>query len=108
MQKERDAHPDHQDIFLEISNMEILAKHIVNFRKANGLSQKAFADLCKLHRTYIGSIERLERNVSVGTLEVIAQTIGIPVFMLFIPTAIDYSKRISPLAGEKGDSSATL
>jgi transcriptional regulator with XRE-family HTH domain len=89
MQKTRNAHFQNQEMFFEISNMEILAKHIIGFREANGLSQEAFADMCHLHRTYIGSIERYERNVSLNTLEVIAKAIGIPLFLLFIPVSLN-------------------
>lgn len=58
---------------------QILAENIRAFRKTKGLSQEEFADLCNFHRTYIGSIERKERNVTLSTLEVIAYTIGITV-----------------------------
>jgi transcriptional regulator with XRE-family HTH domain len=37
-----------------------------------GLSQDAFADLCEVHRTYIGSVERGERNITLDTLARIA------------------------------------
>ena len=33
-------------------------------RKTTGMSQEAFAATCKLHRTYIGQIERGEKNIS--------------------------------------------
>ncbi|MCC6445823.1 MAG: helix-turn-helix transcriptional regulator [Armatimonadetes bacterium] len=36
-------------------------------RKEAGLSQENFADLCDLHRTYIGAIERGEKNITLGT-----------------------------------------
>lgn len=56
-----------------------LAKNIRFFRKQNSLSQEALADLCNLHRTYIGSVEREERNVSLSTLEVLAEALGVTV-----------------------------
>ena len=56
-----------------------LADSILAFRKAKGLSQEELADLCGLHRTYIGSVEREERNVTLSTLEVLAGALGVSV-----------------------------
>ena len=57
----------------------ILADNVRTFRKANGYSQERLADLCELHRTYIGSVEREERNVSLSTLEVLARALKVSV-----------------------------
>ena len=59
-----------------------LAANIRAFREANSLSQEEFADMCGLHRTYIGSVERGERNVTLSTLEVFASVLGITVSQL--------------------------
>jgi transcriptional regulator with XRE-family HTH domain len=56
-----------------------LAKNILAFRKEKGLSQEELADRCGLHRTYIGSVERSERNVTLSTLETIAHTLEVSV-----------------------------
>jgi len=56
---------------------EILAKNIRLFRNKLGVSQEALADESGLHRTYIGSIERGERNVSVDNIEKIAKALNV-------------------------------
>lgn len=62
-----------------------LAENILAFRKVRGLSQEKLADHCELHRTYIGSVEREERNVTLSTLEVLAQALGVSVPELLTP-----------------------
>lgn len=64
-----------------------LAENIRAFRKKHGYSQEELADLCELHRTYIGSVEREERNVSLSTLEVLARALKVSVPELLTPRA---------------------
>jgi transcriptional regulator with XRE-family HTH domain len=54
---------------------KILADNVKAYRNAKGLSQEELADQCGLHRTYIGSVERCERNVTLGTLELLAHAL---------------------------------
>ena len=56
-----------------------LAANIRAFREANNLSQEEFADMCDLHRTYVGSVERGERNETLSTLEIFASVIGVSI-----------------------------
>ncbi len=51
---------------------QILADNIRDYRKARRISQEDLADRCDLHRTYVGSVERGERNVILSTLETFA------------------------------------
>ena len=65
----------------------ILAENLRQFRKTQGCSQEELASRCELHRTYIGSVEREERNVSLSTLEVLAKALGVSVPELLTPRA---------------------
>lgn len=56
---------------------EILADKIKRLRIAEGLSQEELAERCRLHRTYIGAIERGERNITLNTLYDIASALGV-------------------------------
>ena len=48
-------------------------------RKQKGLSQEELADMAGLHRTYVGSVERGERNVSIDNVERLAVALGLDV-----------------------------
>jgi transcriptional regulator with XRE-family HTH domain len=52
-------------------------------RQKLGVSQEAFADMCQLDRTYIGGIERGERNVALVNIEKIAKTLRLSIAQLF-------------------------
>jgi transcriptional regulator with XRE-family HTH domain len=54
-----------------------IGQRIRQLREKRGLSQEEFADECELHRTYIGSVERGERNLTINSLHTIAKTLGI-------------------------------
>lgn len=56
-----------------------LAANVRSLRKEKGISQEELADRCELHRTYIGSVERQERNVSLSTLELLARALEVSV-----------------------------
>ena len=66
----------------------ILAENIRAYRKANRLSQEELAILCGLHRTYVGSVERGERNVTLSTLEDFSAALGVSVSELLTDKAI--------------------
>ncbi len=57
----------------------ILAENIRSYRRSKNLSQEKLAEECGLHRTYIGSVERCERNVTLSTLEVLAEALGVSI-----------------------------
>lgn len=59
------------------SPKEILAQNVRRIRKSTGLSQEELADRAGLHRTYISSIERAERNVSLENIFLLAKGLGV-------------------------------
>lgn len=54
-----------------------------NLRIERGLSQEKLAFLCNLHRTYIGGIERGERNLSLRNIKAIASALDVSLSDLF-------------------------
>lgn len=52
-------------------------------RKERGFSQEGFADACGLDRTYVGGIERGERNIGIENVERLALALGLEVKTLF-------------------------
>ena len=56
-----------------------LSRHLRALRAERGLSQEALADLASLHRTYVGSVERRERNVSLDNIERLAIALDVDV-----------------------------
>jgi transcriptional regulator with XRE-family HTH domain len=62
---------------------EKIGNRIRQLRQEKHLSQEAFADLCELDRTYISSIEKGKRNVSIINLEKIANALNITLSTLF-------------------------
>lgn len=60
-----------------------LGRAIRELRGRAGISQEDLGDRCDLHRTYIGGIERGERNPSFTNLLKIAQALGVSVVELF-------------------------
>ncbi len=54
-------------------------------RKGCGLSQEEFADALGVHRTYIGGIERGERNLTLKSVERIARQIKVSPLELLAP-----------------------
>jgi transcriptional regulator with XRE-family HTH domain len=61
----------------------IVGRNLRRYRQERGLSQEAFADLVGVHRTYMGGLERGERNLTLRSVERIAEIIRVePVELL--------------------------
>jgi transcriptional regulator with XRE-family HTH domain len=66
----------------------IFAENLRKARLANELSQEDLAELAHLHRTYVGSVERAERNVSIDNMERLAAALGVS-----LPSLLQEDKR---------------
>lgn len=53
----------------------ILGQNVRAIRSGRGLSQEEFAELLGVHRTYVGGIERGERNLSLRSVERLADAL---------------------------------
>ena len=62
---------------------KILGQRIRNYRTAKGLSQEKLAELSGCHHTYIGQLERGEKNATVESIEKISSALGISLSTLF-------------------------
>jgi transcriptional regulator with XRE-family HTH domain len=55
----------------------VVGENVRAYRKQKGLSQEAFADVLGFHRTYIGGLERGERNLTLKNVERIAERLDL-------------------------------
>lgn len=54
-----------------------LAKRVREIRDRKGISQERLGELAGLHRTYIGMIERAEKNITLVNLDKLARALGV-------------------------------
>ena len=59
-------------------------ERVRELRTVRGLSQEELAFKCGVHRTYLGSIERGERNPSLRNISAIAKALGVDISDLFL------------------------
>lgn len=62
---------------------KILGQRIRNCRTEQGLSQEKLAELSGCHPTYIGQVERGEKNATIESIEKIALALNVPLSKLF-------------------------
>lgn len=55
----------------------IFARNLRSLRTAAGLTQEELAHLAGLHRTYVGSVERGERNISIRNVDKLAKVLKV-------------------------------
>lgn len=63
---------------MDAKQMQVRLGRVIRDRRRNlGYSQESFAEVVNLHRTYVGSVERGERNISLQNLVRIADALGV-------------------------------
>ena len=67
-----------------MSLLDLVGSNIRRIRLKRDLSQEQLAEKAELHRTYIGMIERSEKNLTLTSLEKIAEALGVPIHHLLI------------------------
>jgi transcriptional regulator with XRE-family HTH domain len=60
----------------------VVGRSLRAYRVARGLSQEQFADLLGVHRTYMGGVERGERNLTLRSVERLAERMGVDALTL--------------------------
>lgn len=62
---------------------KLIGQRIRNYRTEQRLSQEKPAELCGCHPTYVGQIERGEKNATIESIERIASALNVPLSRLF-------------------------
>jgi transcriptional regulator with XRE-family HTH domain len=80
-----------------------VGRNLRAYREARGLSQEAFADVLGVHRTYMGAIERGERNLTLKSVERIVSRLDLdPLVLLTKSTETEDRKPLDrPLRDSK-------
>lgn len=69
----------------ECALVAVFAQNVRRQRLALGLSQEELAERAGVHRTYIGMLEREEKNVTIYNIERIAEALGLEPYKLLVP-----------------------
>ena len=65
--------------------LTLFGHNVQRIRRASGLSQERLAELAGVHRTYIGMIERAEKNITLCNIERIARALNVKIKDLLEP-----------------------
>ena len=71
----------------------LFAANMRRIRKAKALTQEQVAERADLHPNYISSVERRERNISLGNIERIAYALGVTMVELVTENSLDDSSQ---------------
>ena len=63
--------------------LKVVGNNVKNYRESKGLTQAELADEAELHRNYIATVEKGERNLSILSLQKIADALKLDIQRLF-------------------------
>ncbi|MDR2407769.1 MAG: helix-turn-helix transcriptional regulator [Bacteroidales bacterium] len=64
--------------------LEIFGGNVQKYRKEKQISQEKLAELAGVHRTYVGMIERAEKNITLRNMGKIAKALGVDIADLLV------------------------
>lgn len=76
---------------------KVVGQRIRNNRTGRGLSQEKLAEMAGCHHTYIGQLERGEKNATIESIEKIALALAVPMSQLFEGLGGNADERNIPL-----------
>jgi len=79
---------------------EIIGTNVRGFRENLGLSQEKFALQAGLHRTFIGTVERAEQNLSIASIRKLADALKVDAYVLLIEGAYKNAKKVQRIYKE--------
>jgi transcriptional regulator with XRE-family HTH domain len=80
--------------------LRAFGQRVRELRLAQGYSQESFADKCGVHRTFMGTIERGESNLSFQNIVKVSETLGVSLAVLFTDVE-SAAQRLGRLASRK-------
>lgn len=78
---------------------KVLAENLRRLRSNLSLSQEALANEATLHRTFVGAVERCERNISIDNIEKLARALKVAPYELLRPRR---DPLVVPKPGDQG------
>ena len=69
-------------LLLSMNVLRSFGDRVRALRKDRSISQEKLAELAELHRTYVGAVERGERNISLMNIKKIADALNVPLNQL--------------------------
>jgi transcriptional regulator with XRE-family HTH domain len=59
--------------------LKIFGRNVQKYRKERKISQEKLAEIAGVHRTYVGMIERAEKNITLRNMEKIAKALSVKI-----------------------------